>query len=991
MKLRIRKVLCSITALLLCFGMIHINALAGEVAAQVQEAAQTGVVGTEEAIVTPAQDANRQAPSIDFAGNGYFADGDWTYTKTVTLAAESASKMYDGTPLRRDKAAVYGLPAAFSIWIRIEGSQLDAGSSENHVAGYTIFNQQGEDVTGHFTNVETVPGQLVVDPVPLTVRTGSASKVYDGTPLTNKEAELICWFTSQSIENSRNIAYTFGSQDADDPTQALYGIVGEIMIHGTNPLTGETMEIVLQAGQKLTVRSEGTDDDNSILIEIILLTEEEIPKEILQLYADDPELLEQACQETGWDKQKIEARIDELLKPENASAAKDEAADPQESAGTLFANNITMLIGRSSGAAEVSFASVTIDPSITVKATGSRTEVGDSVNTYEITWGKATPSNYTLSEELGTLTVTPVVRPSAPNPTPAPTPEPTPTPTPTPTPVPTPEPTPEPTPTPIPTPTPDPEPVPVPDPDPTKVTIVTGSAEKVYDGAPLTCDQVATTGFPEGKEPVITTTGSITDVGETENTYVIDWGSLDPADYTITENLGRLAVTGLPVTFDLGCYSGYYSGNQYFPEDITGTYEDGSMVERQEQEVLYNDAGIAEGITATFNLTGGSVVQLTCGGVTDPDSYSITPTVTFLSGNEDNYVLSYTNNVITVEPMPLTLTLNGTDPIVYDGKFHGGSLTASDGTVEPVSGTEWKVTQANGDVISVTITGGGTDAGTYSLDGSYSFVSGSEANYAVTMDGETLTIAQAPLTVITDSAEKISDGDPLTQKDGASLEGLVNGETATLNVTGSQTEIGSSTNTYEIEWGSAKEDNYFVEPENLGSLTVLPEGPFAIVVDACGYTIENIEDDHYPRDISLTIDGTLYPADSINISGDTLTAVYNLFGKVTLTVVIQSGAENNGEIPLNCSYTTSGDTSLIGSVAFENTSIIVAESPWAGGHFYLNPNTNLLTYTNSEGQISEYKILDYNNAEKMINSLYAQGVSPDEILQRLNAAGYIDL
>jgi len=96
-------------------------------------------------------------------------------------------------------------------------------------------------------------------------------------------------------------------------------------------------------------------------------------------------------------------------------------------------------------------------------------------------------------------------------------------------------------------------------------------------------------------------------------------------------------------------------------------------------------------------------------------------------------------------------------------------------------------------------------------------------------------------------------------------------------------------------------------------------------------------------------------------------------------------------IPLNCSYTTSGDTSLIGSVAFENKSIIVAESPWAGGHFYLNPNTNLLTYTNSEGQISEYKILDYNNAEKMINSLYAQGVSPDEILQRLNAAGYIDL
>ena len=521
------------------------------------------------------------------------------------------------------------------------------------------------------------------------------------------------------------------------------------------------------------------------------------------------------------------------------------------------------------------------------------------------------------------------------------------------------------------------------------MTIVTGSAEKVYDGTPLTSAEVVTTGFPEGKAPVITTTGSITDVGETENTYEIDWGSLDPDDYTITENLGRLAVTGLPVTFDLGCYSGYYSGDLYFPEDITGTYEDGSMVERQEQAILYNDAGIAEGITATFNLAGGGVVQLTCGGVTDADSYSITPTVAFLSGNEDNYVLSYTNNVITVEPMPLTFTLSGPDPLVYDGAFHGGSLNVSNGTTEPVSDTQWKVTQYNGDEISVTITGGGTDAGTYSLDCSYSFVSGSEANYAITTDGETLAIDPAPLTVTTGSAEKIFDGYALTRTDGASLTGLVNEETATLVVTGSQTEIGSSDNTYEIEWGSAKEDNYYVETEDLGSLTVKPEGPFDIVIDACGYEIDTIEDDHYPRDISLTIDGTLYSPDSLVLSGDTLTAVYNLFGKVTLTAVIQSGAENNGVIPLNCSYSSSGDTSLIGSVTFENTSITVGNNQWAGGHFILNPKTGFMTYINSEGQTSEHKILDFNNAEKMINSLYAQGVSPDVILGQLIGAGYI--
>ena len=110
---------------------------------------------------------------------------------------------------------------------------------------------------------------------------------------------------------------------------------------------------------------------------------------------------------------------------------------------------------------------------------------------------------------------------------------------------------------------------------------------------------------------------------------------------------------------------------------------------------------------------------------------------------------------------------------------------------------------------------------------------------------------------------------------------------------------------------------------------------------------------------------------------------------MTLTAVIQSGAENNGVIPLNCSYSSSGDTSLIGSVTFENTSITVGNNQWAGGHFILNPKTGFMTYINSEGQKSEHKILDFNRAKEMINSLYAQGMSLDDILNQLIDAGYI--
>ena len=67
-------------------------------------------------------------------------------------------------------------------------------------------------------------------------------------------------------------------------------------------------------------------------------------------------------------------------------------------------------------------------------------------------------------------------------------------------------------------------------------------------------------------------------------------------------------------------------------------------------------------------------------------------------------------------------------------------------------------------------------------------------------------------------AEKTHDGNRLTA-DGT-IKGFVNGETATFMITGSQTDVGSSTNTYKIEWnGTAKQSNYTVV-ENLGTLKV---------------------------------------------------------------------------------------------------------------------------------------------------------------------------
>ncbi len=95
-----------------------------------------------------------------------------------------------------------------------------------------------------------------------------------------------------------------------------------------------------------------------------------------------------------------------------------------------------------------------------------------------------------------------------------------------------------------------------------------------------------------------------------------------------------------------------------------------------------------------------------------------------------------------------------------------------------------------------------------------------------TVDGK-LTVAPRELSIKTDSAEKVYDGKPLTA--GGTVTGLADGESITMKMTGSQTEVGSSLNTYELVWESqevdktaAKAQNYTISSNIVGSLKVTP-------------------------------------------------------------------------------------------------------------------------------------------------------------------------
>ncbi len=159
----------------------------------------------------------------------------------------------------------------------------------------------------------------------------------------------------------------------------------------------------------------------------------------------------------------------------------------------------------------------------------------------------------------------------------------------------------------------------------------------------------------------------------------------------------------------------------------------------------------------------------------------------------------------------------------------GSAVKTYDGTALTAAECELAGLMAGDEdeVYSFKATGSLTDAGavenTYTLTfKTYSGPTGSYRpadNYEISEELGVLTVEKALLIVTTESAVKIYDGQPLTAE--GHVEGLVEADAGqvTLNVTGTQTEIGSSENTYELIWGETSPDNYEIQ-EELGTLTV---------------------------------------------------------------------------------------------------------------------------------------------------------------------------
>ena len=312
-------------------------------------------------------------------------------------------------------------------------------------------------------------------------------------------------------------------------------------------------------------------------------------------------------------------------------------------------------------------------------------------------------------------------------------------------------------------------------------------------------------GNEQKKEPVIEDTNT----GKT----------LDKDDYSLSysddvTNAGTVTITVAGKGNYTGKFEVIYKIN---PRKVTLKSEtaskpyDGTVLTKPAVKV--SGDGFVEGEVSDIKATG---------SVTTVSEGEVTNTITFTKGEDykdDNYKiekeegkLSITAKAIvpdgpdTPDEKKTGITVNEPSDSKYDGKEHKEVLTVTDTKTgkELVAGTDYSVTYSSDLVNAGTVTIKVAGLGNYT--GSF------EKTYKITKRSVTLTSA---------TVSKVYDGSALTNTSiTVSGDGFVEGEGASYEVTGTQTEVGNSANAFEYKLNEKTLASNYNITKVVGTLTI---------------------------------------------------------------------------------------------------------------------------------------------------------------------------
>lgn len=223
------------------------------------------------------------------------------------------------------------------------------------------------------------------------------------------------------------------------------------------------------------------------------------------------------------------------------------------------------------------------------------------------------------------------------------------------------------------------------------------------------------------------------------------------------------------------------------------------------------------------NITGKGVWDFA--GWTSDEDVPLDRSATIQGGTTITYTANFTPNdnrkvIITVKAASLTAEYDGTEKSVAANSFE--AVTASDGKTYTVTGLTTSGASGTDVSDSKTIVVSGNDNAV--VKNATGATVSPDAYTLVIEDGE-LTITPRPITLTSNSASKTYDGSALTNDTVRVTSGSwAKDEGATYTVTGRQTNIGSSDNTFTITFNEGtKKENYTITPV-YGTLTVRSAG-----------------------------------------------------------------------------------------------------------------------------------------------------------------------
>lgn len=440
--------------------------------------------------------------------------------------------------------------------------------------------------------------------------------------------------------------------------------------------------------------------------------------------------------------------------------------------------------------------------------TGSRTDVGESDNTFTYTLNKGTKAdNYTIEKTEGKLKVTPVT-------------------------------------------------------DEVVVTIEGRTKTVTYNGEEHTAWQYDVVRISDplyepapGEAPNFWNKNAKGARGTDAGTYPMGWVAEDfentntnfsNVKFVVTD--GKLVINPRPVTLTSADLTKVYDGTPLKNGDAPVTEMSGT-------EKAFPDG---EGLDYTFT-----------GGQTDVGKSANTFTYKPKEGtNPDNYAITTEYGTLEVTPVTdrVTVKIKGkTDSVMYDGKLHfvfGFDAEPSNKLYNPNEDIQFNGTDV--DMIAE-----GTDAGEYEMGLTVERFTNKSKNFTnvrfeVVEDGK-LEIKKRSVKLTSASDEKVYDGKPLMNETVAvGGDGFADGEGVTYDFTGSQTDVGESENlfTFEVNEGTKKE-NYTFEVA-IGTLKVNP------VTDKVTVTVTEKSDtvtyDGMPHTVSgyasMTADNPLYDVEN---------------------------------------------------------------------------------------------------------------------------------